>query len=96
MTDGHNQFISGAVDPSDIAKELAADGVDVFAVGIGNEINKAELQSLVSKPEHIFLASNTSSLMTDLTVDILKALKCEGMFVFYLFIYFFNFFYLVG
>ena len=79
MTDGQQTYVPGVVEPSDIAKELAADGVDIFSIGIGQEIDKAELESLISKPEHIFLASDINNLIKDLSEDISKALRCEGI-----------------
>ena len=58
MTDGQQTYVPDIKAPSDIAKELASEGVDIFSIGIGEEIDRVELESFISKPEHIFLASD--------------------------------------
>ena len=80
LTDGQQTYVPGVSEPSVSAKELAADGVDIFAIGIGQEIDQAELKSLISKPEHIFLSSDINTLIQELSGDISKALTCEGRF----------------
>ncbi|XP_065643580.1 uncharacterized protein LOC100214647 isoform X2 [Hydra vulgaris] len=78
LTDGQQTYIPDAKDPVDYAKELAEYGVDIFAIGIGDEINKVDLEDLISKPQHIFLSDDINSLITDLSKDISTALSCEG------------------
>lgn len=78
LTDGQQSFVPFTDPPEIIAKELAADGVDVFSIGIGEEIDRVELESLISNKEHIFLATDLD-LLTDMLVDeISQALTCEG------------------
>lgn len=78
LTDGQQTYVKNTRAPHLVAKELATEGIDIFSVGIGQEINRVELESFISKPEHIFLASDLSSLVADLSGDISRALKCEG------------------
>ena len=78
MADGQQTYVPGVTEPSEVAKELATDGVDIFAIGIGQEIDRTELESLISKKQHIFLASDVSLLITQLSSEITTAIKCEG------------------
>ena len=82
LADGQQTYVPDGKDPADYAKELAAYGVDIFAIGIGDEINEVDLKELISKPQHIFLSADISSLIKDLSKDISTALSCEGTFFF--------------
>ena len=78
MTDGQQTYVPGIKEPSEIAKELHVDGVDVFSIGIGEEIDRVELESFISKKEYIFLASDLKQLLNVLVKEITQALTCEG------------------
>ena len=82
LADGQQTFVPDIKHPEQYAKELASKGVDIFSVGIGEEIDRVELEVLISKPEHIFLASDLNSLLTTLVTEISQALICEGKFRF--------------
>ena len=79
MTDGQQTYVPNVQPPSQIAKELHADGVDVFSIGIGEEIDRVELESFISKKEHIFLAADRTQLLDVLVKEISQALTCEGL-----------------
>jgi len=83
MTDGQQTYVPNVRSPSEIAKELHADGVDVFSIGLGEEIDRMELESFISKKEHIFLAADVKALMDVLVKEITQALTCEGMVLFF-------------
>ena len=78
MTDGQQTYVPGIKDPSDIAKELIQDGIDILAVGIGEEIARIDLESYISKPENLFLASSFNQLVNQLVSEVSQALTCEG------------------
>ena len=78
MADGQQTYVPNVRAPSEIAKELHADGVDVFSIGIGEEIDRVELESFISKKEHIFLAADLKQLLDVLVKEIAQALTCEG------------------
>lgn len=78
LTDGQQTFVPDAEQPETIAKELAREGVDVFSIGIGEEIDRVELESLISKKEHIFFATDLTLLIDMLVEEISQALICEG------------------
>lgn len=89
MTDGQQTYVPNVPPPSKIAKELHANGVDVFSIGIGEEIDRVELESFISKKEHIFLAADRKQLLNVLVKEITQALTCEGLyFVIYRFLYY--------
>lgn len=80
MTDGQQTYVPNVQQPSKIAKELHASGVDVFSIGIGEEIDRVELESFINKKEHIFLAADLKQLLDVLVKEITQALTCEGLF----------------
>ena len=89
MTDGQQTYVPNVPPPSKIAKKLHANGVDVFSIGIGEEIDRVELESFISKKEHIFLAADRKQLLNVLVKEITQALTCEGLcFVIYRFLYY--------
>lgn len=78
MTDGQQTYVPGIKDPQDIARDLIKDGIDILAVGIGEEIAKIELEAYISKPANLFLASNFDALVNQLVTEVTQALTCEG------------------
>lgn len=61
------------------AKLLKTQNIDILAVGIGSNINKAELDGMGSDSSHVFTVSSFDALKTVRT-DIKKA-ACEGMMI---------------
>ena len=79
MTDGQQTYVPNVQAPSVIARDLHANGVDVFSIGIGEEIDRVELESFINKKEHIFLATDLKQLLSVLVKEITQALTCEGL-----------------
>uniref|UniRef100_K1PKC1 Collagen alpha-6(VI) chain n=1 Tax=Magallana gigas TaxID=29159 RepID=K1PKC1_MAGGI len=59
------------------ANLLKATGATVVAVGVGSGVDKAELNSIASDPNHVFNAQNFDALQT-LKEDVKKA-ACDGI-----------------
>jgi len=78
LTDGQRTYVPRVTEPSVVAKELIADGIDIFAVGIGPEIDRVELESFISKPEYLFLAPEIAKIVSAVSEEITTALRCEG------------------
>lgn len=78
MTDGQQTYVPNTKDPSEIANELKEMGIEIFSIGIGAEIDRKELESFISKPEYVFLASNQGALIGKLVNELSQALTCEG------------------
>lgn len=78
LTDGQQTYVPRVTEPSVVAKELVADGIDIFAIGIGPEIDRVELESFISKPEYLFLAPEIDKIVSAVSEEITTALKCEG------------------
>ena len=63
----------------DIAQDLSQnEGIDVMAVGIGEEIDSVELKAIVSKPVYLFLTPNLDALISRMSSQLYSALSCEG------------------
>ena len=60
------------------ARFLKQQGVQVIAIGIGDSINKAELEGMASDKSHVFEVSSFDALRT--IREDLKLAGCEGMF----------------
>lgn len=78
ITDGQQTYVPNIVPPQEYANNLKADGVEIYSIGIGTEIDRNELESYQSKPEYIFLASDLDALVGVLVSEIGQALICEG------------------
>lgn len=78
MTDGQQTYVPKIKPPQDYAKQLIEDGIEIYAIGMGEEIDRVELESLIPKPEYIFLADRIDSLVKSLVGEIGQALTCEG------------------
>ena len=75
ITDG-NSNVGG--DPSGCADQLAAGGIEVFAIGVGSGISRSELLSIASSPpgQHVVSVRDFSAL--DSIVDSLEGFVCPG------------------
>merc|ERR1712005_86417 len=63
LTDGQQTYVPRVKPPDTLAKQLVKDGVDIFALGIGPEIDRVELESFISKPEFLFLAPDIDKIV---------------------------------
>lgn len=89
MTDGQQSYVPNIKDPQDIARDLIDDGIDIMAVGIGEEIARIELEAYISKPANLFLASNFDALVNQLVTEVTQALTCDGEYYFFLTLFLF-------
>ena len=89
MTDGQQSYVPNIKDPQDIARDLINDGIDIMAVGIGEEIARIELEAYISKPANLFLASNFDALVNQLVTEVTQALTCDGEYYFFSHYFFF-------
>jgi len=78
ITDGQQTYVPNIKPPQEYSKEIIDDGIEIYGVGIGEEIDRVELESLISKPEYIFLADRVDLLVKSIVNEIGQALTCEG------------------
>ena len=52
-------------DPLPLAKSLIADGVDIFAVGIGTNYDVAELNAITQDQRRVYNAADIEDLISD-------------------------------
>ena len=78
ITDGQQTYVPKIKPPQEYAKEIIDSGIDIYGVGIGEEIDRVELESYISKPKYIFLADRADGLVDSLVGEIGQALTCEG------------------
>lgn len=79
ITDGQQTYVPKIKPPQDYAKEIIDSGIDIYGVGIGEEIDRVELESYISKPQYVFLTNRADGLVKSLVGEIGQALTCEGM-----------------
>ena len=60
------------------AAELHKTNVNVFAIGVGSNVDQAELEAIASKPQNVFNVQNFDAL--DNIQANLKRTACEGKF----------------
>merc|ERR1712013_519774 len=58
LTDGSQSRGQGAENPSDIAAQLRASGVNMIVIGIGSQINKQELDRIAGGKDKAFIAES--------------------------------------
>ena len=58
------------------AAELHKTNINVFAVGVGSNLDHSELEAIASKPQNVFTVSNFDAL--DSLQATLKKTACEG------------------
>lgn len=78
LTDGQQSVVPGSVDVAVAAKGLRDSDVEIFAVGIGPEIDLLQLNEMVSKPSFVFYASDFDRLLREISTEIALALRCTG------------------
>ena len=78
LTDGQQSRGPDVTDLRVASQKLKDENIEIYAVGIGAEIDFGQLRQLVSKPEYIFFASDFDRLITQIAPEITTALKCEG------------------
>ena len=76
MTDGESYFPDRT---AAAAKKLKEAGVNVFAVGIGDQVNNDELKSIASEPTEQYLFNVGSYELLDEIKEELAMGACEGM-----------------
>lgn len=82
LTDGKTNTGS---DPVSEANEAKADGIEIFAVGFGDDVDEEALREIVSEPvdEHLFRPATTEDLLdvfSDLTANLTgSAVAAEGV-----------------
>ena len=62
-----------------MAKSLQEEDVEIFAVGIGPEIDLLQLNEIVSQPSSVFFAADFDRLMKEIASEISVALRCTGL-----------------
>lgn len=72
LTDG---FTNTGPDPVTEAREAKADGIEIFAIGLGDSVNEPELREIASDPEseHFFHPTDTDELrevFEQITIDL--------------------------
>ena len=67
------------MDVARAAKLLRDEDVEIFAVGIGPEIDLMQLNEMVSKPSYVFFAADFDRLIKEITREVSLALRCQGI-----------------
>ena len=75
MTDGESYYPDKT---AEAAKKLKDEGVVVFAVGIGDQVNKDELKSIASEPVENYMFEVGSYELLDEIKEKLAIGACEG------------------
>ena len=79
ITDGQQTTDKGPYIPLDAATEgLKSQGITIYSMGIGKQVNVAELAALASGYENVFLAKSFKALEGE--VEGIKQEICEGIF----------------
>ena len=77
LTDGKQTRDRGPfIEPSLIAEKIKRKGVQIYSVGIGDSIDKAELNSIASDPSKVVLTESYGSLSN--LADNIEELICKG------------------
>ena len=79
LTDGQQSVEPGSMDVTAAAKLLRNEDVEIFAVGIGPEIDLLQLDEMVSKPSYVFFAADFDRLLKEIIREVTLALTCTGM-----------------
>ncbi len=66
------------MDVARAAKLLRDEDVEIFAVGIGPEIDLMQLGEMVSKPSYVFFAADFDRLIREISREVVLALRCTG------------------
>ena len=85
LTDGSQTQDKDAKDPAKLASEIRAVGVELLVIGVGDGINKDELDRIAGGDGSVFVADSFDQLIRDDFVDQLVAGTChqidEGKFL---------------
>ncbi|XP_048777058.2 mucin-2-like [Ostrea edulis] len=73
LTDGHSQNHTATVLG---AQRLKAAGVKIYTIGIGNQIERSELQGIASDNNHVFMVNSFADLST--IHSLVQRAYCEG------------------
>ncbi len=66
------------MDVAKASKLLRDEDVEIFAVGIGPEIDLMQLDEMVSKPSLVFFARDFDRLIQEISREVTIALRCTG------------------
>ena len=75
LTDGSQTGLEDAENPIDISKELRASGMNIITVGIGNKIDKTELNEIAGSVSNSYNVDSFDELLGN---DFLSKLKEKG------------------
>ena len=78
LTDGQQSLEEDSLDVSKVAKSLQNEDVEIFAVGIGPEIDLLQLNEIVSRPSSVFFAADFDRLLKEIASEVSVALRCTG------------------
>ena len=71
LTDGSQTRASGAKDPGNIARKIAASGTEVLVIGIGRGVNKKELDHMAGG--NAYIVSSFDELISKAFMDRISA-----------------------
>lgn len=77
LTDGKQTEMFDAVKPSIAAQPFHSDGIRVVAIGIGPAVDPDELESIVLRPDALYLAKDFNELKTTGFVSGITDASCE-------------------
>jgi len=78
LTDGQQSREADSQDVGKVAKSLQDSDVEIFAVGIGPEIDFVQLNEIVSQPSSVFFAADFDRLLKEIAPEVSVALRCTG------------------
>ena len=77
LTDGKQTEMADALKPSIAAYPFHKDGIKVISIGIGPAVDPVELESIVLRPEDLYLAEDFNELKTKSFVAGISDATCE-------------------
>ena len=63
------------------AEDIHKENINIFAIGVGNSVNKQELELIGSSAQNVFMVSNFDALQG--IQSHLQKTTCEGMFIYF-------------
>ena len=77
LTDGSQTKDADAVDPGGIAEELRQSGIKLIVVGIGKNVNVAEMLRIAGRASNVYEARNFDQLTSRKFIDQISKSSCE-------------------
>ena len=78
LTDGTQTWDEGAEDPILIAEGLRKSGIHVIVIGIGDEINYAELNGVAGGSDRVFTVNSFDEMITKEFIEKISLSTCTG------------------